>query len=220
MMSVTADRSVVVRTAQTRIYLETAVATALSGIVSVRIPIYVELASAEARLSDINCTKGAQGEGVSLAVTPSIGTVALADVDIPALTNFSAPANPRPAVLVQLPATRITGYSSIALGGVQAQTVHFSPADIDGRVTKIVSTQDLAQGIAASLASRTQLQVSLLGIVINGSPLVPAVGGVLTATAPLLDGILNSVTGLLGVRLGTAQVKVHQMRCGMATLVG
>ncbi|MES2173742.1 MAG: pilus assembly protein TadG-related protein [Pseudomonadota bacterium] len=216
LMSVTAKRDVVLRTAQTRIYLESSVATILSGIASVRVPLYVELAAAEARLSDIQC--GANG-GVTLAVTPSVGTAALGDVDMNALTNFSVPANPRAALLVQTLGTRVTGYANISLGGTQTHNVHFSPSEISAQQAKTVSTQDLTQGIAASLASQTQIQVSLLGITIGNSPLSPLVGTVLGTTAPLLDGIINSVTATLGVRVGSAEVRVHQRRCGMAAIV-
>jgi uncharacterized membrane protein len=216
LMSITAKRDIVLRTAQTRIYLESAVGTALSGIVSVRIPLYVELAAAEARLSDIQC--GENG-GVTLAVTPSIGTAALGDIDVNALTNFSVPANPRPALLAQTLGTRVTGYTNISLGGLYTQNVHFSPTEISTQKAKTVSTQDLTQGIAASLAQKTQVQVSLLGLTISNSPLGPLIGAVLGTAAPLLDSIINSVTATLGVRVGSAEVRVHQRRCGMAAIV-
>ena len=219
LLSVTADKSVVLRTAQTRLYLESSVATALSGIASVRIPLYVELAAAEARLSAIDCTSGSMTQGVTLAVKPSIGTAALADVDTQALTNFNLPANPRPALLAQLLGTKVTGYANVALGGVQPQNVHFSPAEISAQTAKRVSSNDLTRGLAASLVSRTQVQVSVLGINVNLSPLAPAIGTLLATTAPLLDGILASVTATLGVQLGYADVRVHEMRCGMAAIV-
>ncbi|MFC3441595.1 pilus assembly protein TadG-related protein [Sphingobium rhizovicinum] len=216
LISVTSKKDVVLRTAQTRIYLESTVASVLAGIASVRIPLYVELAAAEARLSDITC--GDNG-GVTLAVTPSVGSAALADVDVNALTNFSTPANPRAALLAQTLGTRITAYTNIALGGAHAQTVFFSPSEISAQQAKTVSTQDLTQGIAASLTSKTQVQVSVLGITVSNSPLSPLVGALLGTTAPLLDGVLNSVTATLGVRVGTAEVRVHQRRCGIASIV-
>jgi uncharacterized membrane protein len=216
LLSVTASRDVVLRTAQTRVYLETAIATALGGLGSVRIPIYVELAAAEARLSEIRC--GADG-GVTLAVTPSVGSAALGDVDLGALTNFTTAANVRPALLAQTIGTRVTAQTQIALGGTQAQAVHFSPAEIAAQQAKTVSTGDLTQGIAASLATRTQVQVSVLGLSISNSPLSPIVGALLGTAAPLIDGVLNSVTATLGVRVGSADVRVHERRCGIATLV-
>ncbi|KAK0349204.1 hypothetical protein LTR94_034092, partial [Friedmanniomyces endolithicus] len=81
-----------------------------------------------------------------------------------ALTNFSVPASPRATVLAQALGTRVTGYANIALGGTQTHNVHFSPAEIGAQQAKTIGTQDLTQGIAASLAGQTQLQVSLLGL--------------------------------------------------------
>lgn len=219
MLSISSDHDVVVRTGVTRLYVETNVATALGGLASVRIPLYAELAASEARLSDVHCGD-AQSRGVTLSVTPSIGSVALADVDMGALTDFANPATPRPALLAQLLGTKITGYTNIALGGIQAQPVHFSEAEIAAQQAKTVSTQDLAQGLAASVAGKAQIQVSLLGIPINTSPLVPAIGSLLGTTAPLIDGLLNGLTSVLGVKLGTAQVRVHAIRCGVPMLVG
>lgn len=219
MLTITAARDMVVRTAQTRIYLESSVATALTGIASIRVPLYIELASAEARLSAIDCSAGTSGSGVTLAVTPSVGTVALADIDLNAITNFSAAASPRPAVLAQTIGVRVTGYANIALGGVSAQAVHFSPSEIAAHQSKTVSTTDLTQGVAASVAGQTQVQVQVLGLGLGTGLLAPAVGGVLTTVAPLLDGIVNSVTQVLGVRVGSADVRVLAQRCGLATIV-
>ncbi|SCW82599.1 Uncharacterized membrane protein [Sphingobium faniae] len=219
LLTITSSRDVVLRTAQTRIYLESAVAAALAPIASVRVPLYVELAEAEARLSAIDCARGTPGHGVTLAVKPSIGSVALADVDQSALTSFSRPPNLRPAVLADVLTTRITAHAHIALGGAQAQTVHFSPADISAQQSKTVSTQDLTQGLAASLVRQVKIDVYILGLKIGLSPLTAPIGALLGTTAPLLDGILNNVTALLGVRLGTVDVRVHEMRCGLATIV-
>lgn len=221
LITITADKNIVLRTAQTRIYLDSTVAALLPGIASVHVPLYVELASAEARLSDINCTQGSLNNGVTLAVKPSIGTAALADVDIAALTNFSSPPNPRATQLAAVlgSTVRVTGYANIALGGVTQQNVLFTPTDISAQQSKTVSTQDLTQGIAASLASQTQVNVSALGIPLPLSPLISPVAGLLGTTAPILDGVLNGLTGIMGVKLGTASVKVHQMRCGIPTLV-
>lgn len=97
--------------------------------------------------------------------------------------------------------------------------MHFSPTDISASQVKRVATNDLTQGLAASVIGQTQLQVSLLGITLGTSPLSPAIGAVLSATAPLLDGILNGVTATLGVQLGSADVRVHDLRCGMAAIV-
>ncbi|MEJ7926487.1 pilus assembly protein TadG-related protein [Sphingobium sp. AN641] len=219
LLTVTADHDVVIRTAQTRLYLETTVASALGGLASVRLPLFVELAAAEARLSDINCTAGTPGHGVTLAVTPSIGSVALGDIDTNLMTSFQTPVTSRPAQLGQTLVARISGHAQIALGGTQPQSVHFTPEDVQFQRARTVQTGDLVQGIAGSLTRGLQVQVTVLGITTSTGPLSQAVGALLGTTAPLVDGLLNSVTGVMGVRLGTADVRVHQMRCGQSTLV-
>ena len=221
MLTVTDSNDVILRTGQMRLYLDSTVSVLLPGIASLRTPVYVEMAAAEARLSNINCATGSSGNGVTLAVTPSIGSAAIADVDSAALTNFTSPPNMRPAVLAQvlLSVTKITGYSNIALGGTQSQSVYFSPSDISSHTVKQVSTQDLTQGLTASLAAKTQINVSILGINAPLSPLISPVFSLLGTTAPLLDGVLTSVTSTLGVRLGTASVQVLDLRCGMPSVV-
>ncbi|MET0370207.1 MAG: pilus assembly protein TadG-related protein [Sphingobium sp.] len=219
MMTVTAARDVVVRTAQTRIYLESTVAGALSGLLTLRVPLYVELASAEARLSAIDCTAGSAGSGVGLSVTPSIGTVALADIDMDAVTDFTTAAHPQPALLGQTIGVRVTGFATVPLGGQSPQSVHFTPSEIAANEWKRVSTGDLTQGVAGGIAGRTQIQVSVLGLGIGTSGIAPAVGALLGSIAPLLDNVLNGVTAVMGVRVGSADVRVHAMRCGSPAIV-
>lgn len=217
-LTVTASKDVVLRTGQTRLYLETSIATLLAGIASVRIPLYVELAAAEARLSGIDCTQGSLTQGVDLAVKPTMGTVALSDLNPAALTSFSAPPDLRPAALAStLLGTKVSAFANMSLGGVQSQNVHFAQSEIG--TTKRVSTQDLSQGLAASIMNDVNVQVSVLGVTLSTSPLTPVIGGLLKTTAPLLDGVINSVTEALGVRLGTADVRVHDLRCGVPMVV-
>lgn len=220
LMTITDSRDMVLRTGQMRLYLETQVASALAGIASVRVPLYVELAAAEARLSAIGCGGNGTQRGVDLSVTPSIGNAAIADLDPAALARFDRAPDQRPALLAQtLLGVRVTGQATIALGGASAQLVHFTPAEIADQATKRVTTQAATQDLASALAGQTQVQVSALGLSLPLSPLIAPVTTLLASTAPLLDGIINSVTATLGVRLGTADVRVHDLRCGMGSIV-
>lgn len=49
-------------------------------------------------------------------------------------------------------------------------------------------------------------------------PIVNTVGSQLGLVAPLIDGLLHQVTGLLGLQLGTAPTRVKRMRCGVPML--
>lgn len=218
-LAVTDDHEVVVRTAQTRLYLQGDIASSLSGMASLRVPIFVELAAAEARLSAIECRAGAVNEGVTLNVTPSIGSAALGDIDINRLSDFGTPVVPRRATLAAIPTTRITAYSQVALGGASPQSVYFSRADISSARTQTVATSDLTQGLAASLMSNANVQATILGINLNTGPVVSLTGALLATAAPTIDGLLATVGSVMGLKLGKADVRVHQMRCGQAALV-
>ena len=83
-----------------------------------------------------------------------------------------------------------------------------------------------AKGLKPHIVSRRHVArnailpvVTLAGLQLPLSPLISPVAGLLGTTAPILDDLLSNLTAILGVKLGTATVKVHQMRCGMPTLV-
>jgi len=218
-MTVTQARDVVIRTSRARLYLETSLLSAISGIATLRLPVYVDLAEAQARLADISCG-GASGEGsVTLAVTPAIGTIAIADITPAQLDDFSTSMPTRPAVLANVLGTRVNAAAQVHLGGVTAQSVRFTRDDIASHTPRTVSTNDLTAGIAESLTKSMQVSATVLGITVTTGPLVGAVGTQLGAVAPLVDGLLDQMTALLGVQLGSATTWVDRMRCGVPMLV-
>jgi uncharacterized membrane protein len=222
-MTVTSAEDVVIRSAQTRIYLDTQIGKGTLGLLGIRLPVYVELAAAEARLTDIDCSGAPATDGVTLAVTPSIGRLAIADIDTASMGNLTAPVALQPAMLAYTPVAQVDGYAEVALGGVTPQSVHFTRGDIAARRVQTVQTNDLTAGIATSLMQHVQINASLLGgSLLGGSllgPLVSAVAGNLNAVTPALDAVINQLTQTLGLRLGVAEVRVDKMRCGVPTLV-
>lgn len=55
------------------------------------------------------------------------------------------------------------------------------------------------------------MEVSLLGLDLGG--LVNAVGVLLTPLGPALDGVVQPLLDLLGLKLGEADVRVHAVQC-------
>ena len=215
------DGSVVVRTAQARLYIDAGIPGAATlGLVSLRLPLYVELAQAEAKLAAISCRGGPANASVTLAVRPAIGTVSIADLDASRLSNFASPMVTRRALIAHALLLDVTGAASVSFGGTNWQNVTFTRAEIDARTIKTVSTNDLTGGIVASLVSGIDLRASALGLGVNLSGITGLVGAALTPAAPLLDGVLSQLTGLLGIGLGQADVRVDGVRCGKPTLVG
>ena len=225
-LTVAQDGSVSVRTAQARLYLDTKLLNAL-GLTSVHLPIYTELAEAQAKLASISC----QGQGnatVALNVLPSVGSLAVANVTPSQLSNFASPVTEQQATIAQLlpalpglPVTNVVAKTHVDLGGSNAgwQQTSFSPADIAAHTIHTVSTNDLTQGVASSLLGKTTLTAQVLGVPVNLSSVTSAVGSLLTPLAPSLDGLIDQVTDLLGVHVGQADVGIDGVRCGKPSLV-
>jgi uncharacterized membrane protein len=221
-LAVAQDNSLIVRTAQARLYLDTKITA--GGLVGVDLPVYVQLAEAQARLAALSCTGGVANQTASLDVMPSLGHVSIASINTAALSNFGVAPTESTAqfatVAQGLNLLAVSGKATVALGGTTWQRVPFSAADIAANTVKTVSTNDAVTGVVASLVSGMTLQVTLLGLVIPLSPVAAVVGAVLTPIAPVLDTLVNQITGLLGVHLGQADVRIDGVRCGKPTLVG
>jgi uncharacterized membrane protein len=219
-LTIAKDGGVIVRTAQARLYLDSQLGGgAKLGLLSLRTPIYIELAEASTKLKSISCARDRSQAAVSLEVLPSVGRASVADVNMSTFGNFSVPIVEKPAVIAKVPLATVTGKASIKFGGLTWQTVPFSAAEIAAGTTKTVSTNDIVGGVAASLIKTMDLKASLIGIGIDASVLTNTVGTAITPLAPALDQILNDVTGLLGAHVGQADVRINGVRCGKPTLV-
>ncbi|MBE0695117.1 MAG: hypothetical protein IH590_18725 [Aquamicrobium sp.] len=220
----------VVRTAQTRLRVVAEIAnnallTNLLG-ARIRIPLYLELAYAEARLKSISCPTGRPDSvQVRIAARPGIANLYLAEVDPKRIVNFANPAPRSPARLVQLPLVSVTGQAQAEIAAIAYKDLTFTAGDIAAGRIKQVSTGTILTSLTASLFSSLSLQVKVeLGLL--GIPLLilpPNVTGLLGQTvgaaAPALDLVLNELLRLLGLSLGQADVRVHGATCGRAVLV-
>lgn len=216
---------VTLRTAETRIAIDLQIGPSLLGaLASLRLPLYVEIGAAEARINDIACAPDDPRHGVTLDVRPSIGRLALADFNLGQFADFTRPLALRPARLVGTALLSVDGHADIALGGDMVRQVHFSPADVARHARKEVATTDLVGATTRSLLSDLSLDVTLLGglnlgLGLSKNQVTALVGNALTTVAPGVDQLLNQVTGLLGVKLGVAEVSVNALRCGRPMIV-
>lgn len=225
-LSVTRTGEPVIRTAQARLYVEASVASGATlltplGVTGLRLPVYVELASAEAKLSAIGCDRTSSlNDYVDLQVRPGLGQLAIADIDTTRLDDFRTPLALSPARLIGLPLISASMQAQISLGGLNWQGVHFSQAEIGAQTIKTVRTGDLAQGVVASLVGQAQIQVRVAGLGLNAGSLTSTVGNLLTPVAPSLDQVLDNLLDVLGLGLGEADTQVNGLRCQGAALVG
>lgn len=222
-VAITDNGTPIIRTAQARLYLETQLGgvslPGIGGLATIRLPIYAELASAQARLSGVDCSTQAN-RSVSVEAMPSPGQAAIATIDPLRLPDFTSPIQLSTARLVDTLLVDVETNTRIDLGAAeQWQPLHFDSASVSAGSIQTVHSSTPTQGIAASLVQQMTLSVRVIGLPIPLTPLIQAVGAALATVAPTIDGLLDISTGALGVHYGEADVRVTGMRCGTATLV-
>ncbi|MGN6271331.1 MAG: TadG family pilus assembly protein [Sphingomonas sp.] len=216
-LAVTDNGEPVIRTAQARIYAETTIggASLLGTIVSIKLPLYVEMASAEARLKAIDCSTDAS-RGVTIEAKTGPSTIAIGSVDTSRLQDFTSELAVNKVSLVHALLLNVNGRARIDLGAAESwQPVSFDATEIANASVQTVSSGSAVAGIAESLIRNLQLDVSGLAL----GPIVSALGSTLMLVAPVLDGVIDTVTNTLGVHYGQADVRVTGLRCGTPALV-
>ena len=219
-LAVTASGEPVLRTAQARLYINATVAGG-TGIASVSLPLFVELASAEARLSKISCPAGENGRKVKIEVKTGVGRAAIAGVDRARLDDFKTRLAEAPAAIVALPLVSVTAQAGLDIGGETWQPVTFNAEDIDTHAVRTAETRDALEAVTASLVGGLKLKVTTagLGIGLSDAAIQKQVAKALAGAAKPVDDVLNTLTGLLGVHLGEVDVRMNGVRCHATALV-
>ena len=220
-LSIDSSREIVLRTSEARVYLDMQVDPRGIGATLLHVPLYLELAPAEARIDEIYCGNTADSSGAVLDVLPSLGTFALAQADMEDFEDLTTPVDLQPATILRTPVAKVDGFSEVMLGGVESQLVDFSLAEIRQGVRKQVQSDDIVAATLSTLVENGEFEVNALGATLAplGSNLVRTVPAYLLEVAPGVDNVVNHVTSLLGLKLGVAEVKVDRLSCGAATLV-
>lgn len=211
-----------VRTAQTRLAVEVNVdgLAALAGI-RIRLPIYVELAHAEAKLADIRCYGGtAENAAVSVDAVPGVAEIAIGDVDPTVLSSFSSDARVQRARLVDALVVKIDALAHVEAQNLKASRLSFSPSEIAARSIKSVSTKDILSSTTQTLLNNLDLNIQVLFLTL-GSPTViqQALAQTLSAVTKPVDDLLYNLLLLVGVRVGEADVRVTGVKCQPPVLV-
>jgi uncharacterized membrane protein len=237
------EAGTVVRTAQTRIKLLVTVGVGnpnLGGgisLLSVKLPLNVEVAYAEAKLTDISCPTGPDSLKVTIAAKPGIAAVNLAASDADnsptAFADFSNPQSFSDAniadvslnlLLLKIPLILVKGSAGADITNVSPTNLVFNKTEIAAKTIKTTPTRDITQTLTTSLVDKLSLSVNALGILgLDITALLgtvkPAVTTLLkTVTAPV-DTLLYNLLDTLGVHLGEADVRVTGATCGRAVLV-
>lgn len=206
-----------VHTAQTRLLLTlTLVGSGQASLV--KLPLYLELASATARLTSISCGAGdVASSRVTLGVTPAVVDAWIGEVSNAEFSNFSTRPNPPAATLLNLLGlAKVTGRAHVTISNTSETPVSFSYAEIQRAEKKTTSTQNFVASLLSRLASDLEVRVEPLGL---GLGIGGAVSGVIAGAAAPLDQVLTSLLNTLGIGLGQADSWVSGVRCGGAVLI-
>ncbi|MCA2408216.1 hypothetical protein GYN07_11580 [Rhizobium leguminosarum bv. viciae 248] len=212
-----------VRTAQVRLALEVSVlgANSLAGL-KVRVPLYLEVAHAEARLASITCLGGgARNASVGVEVVPGVAELSLGDVDPKAFVNFDSSPRVTRATLIDALLLSVSGMAHVNLSNLSKSKLTFLPTDIAAKTIKNVSTKDTLTSALQSLMKETDIQVSVLGLGVGLSKTAVqgAVADTLSGLTKPLDELLFNLLTLLGIKIGEADVRVTDVRCQQSVLV-
>ncbi|MGT2485000.1 hypothetical protein ACU4GA_00820 [Methylobacterium oryzae CBMB20] len=202
------------QTAQTRLLIETTI-TAPLGLGTLSLPVYAEVAPAQASLRSLSCT-GSEGRKVTLDARTGLATLAVAQVPRTAIAGGSAsPDLSQPASLIALPLVTVSGRAFATLG-TGSQTLVFSDADITNHTVRTVASGSLSQSLTGSLLRNLVLSINGIGV----PPLLQsALTTTLGAATPGIDLVLDTVLRTLGLRPGYADLDVDGTLCNQAVLV-
>ncbi|TFW11937.1 hypothetical protein EGY25_07705 [Brevundimonas intermedia] len=210
-LTVTADGQPIIRTAQARLYVRARTAQALSGLARVELPILVELASSEARLKSLSCDPA---RSVEVEVRPGLARASIGVVDETKLDDFKTGLSPQRATLLSvLGLVSITGKADVEAADAGFKPLRFDDADIEAQRIKTVASRSFASGLVSSLLGRLDLDVNVVGLGLGLGDLTKALSRLLEPLGPVLEGVLNPVLDVLGLRLGEADVAVHGLSC-------
>ena len=218
----TGDRGTIVRTAQTRLQVVAQVGG--SGLLAgtmIQLPIYLNLAYAQAQLNSVTCPSGnSQSATVKIDGTPGIADMWIGDVPTAKLADFSYALPVSAAPIVSSPVVRVTGSARVKIGNETAQTLTYTGSDVTAHTVKSVSTKDFTGSLTRSLLGDLSLNIQTGGLSISSPAAVQAsLLATLGTVTPAIDSTINNILDLAGVKLGEADVWVDGVQCQRSVLV-
>lgn len=221
------ESGTVVRTAQLRLRLTATMmgSGALAG-APIRLPIYLEIAHAEAIVGAASCpVNGAVSGSATILTRPGVVRAMIGDVDMASFGNFGATPSVGLAQLVEvkllgIPVLRVLASSLVEIAQTTPVGLAFSPEDIAAGTIKTAKTTTVVTSLSNSLLDNLELHTPILGLGLNTTSLTSLLKLILAPVTPTLDLTIARLLEALGLALGEADVQVYGVRCGHAVLVG
>ncbi len=217
-LAVTADLPRV-ETDQVRLRLQLELLGLLSGLgVGVNVPIEGVVAGGSAEVVSATCGDHPWEREVRVAVRPGLARLSIGEWRKP-LSEAHIQDRLPAADLVRALLVRVEGKSRIDASS-PARIVTFRGYEIGSGTVKGASTTKLASGLIGSLLGETELDLRILGLGVSTGGLLKTVEGLLGGLVSPVDAILDAVLSLAGVRLGELDVRVDDLVCHQARIVG
>ncbi|MFD1791523.1 pilus assembly protein TadG-related protein [Ochrobactrum teleogrylli] len=219
-----------VRTAQIRVKLVLAIGDSgmgLNTLANIKLPLYIDIASAEGELKSISCPAGPQNATVGVGVKTGIAGIYLGNLDI-GFNDFSKKPLVSKTAIADILGLNLFGLrvnlatvfarAEIPLGDDQQRIVTFSASDIASKKVKTVSSSKLLSSLTTALIKNTHAELNVLLLNVDATAVVSLLGTLLSPVSVLLDNLLFGLLDLLGVKLGEADVQVTGVICQQAAL--
>lgn len=201
-----------VHTAQTRLLILATIGA--PPLLTINLPIYIEIASATATLKNLTC------EPLSAVVdtTPAIVNAWIGNVTPTLMSNTTSIPNPGPAQIASvLGVGAITALANAGVTNLTQTSLAFTQSDITNGTVHSAKTINYTTSLMTNLLS--SLQLGIVGIPLIPPTLLSSISQAFANATSPLDGLINSVLATLGISLGTADVRVTGVRCDGAVLV-
>ncbi len=209
----------VLRTAQVRLRLISTLKLSLLllPLLEVRLPLYLDVAHAEAMVASAACPTPSSPRGAAtILARPGIARLILGEVSAANLGAFGSAPRIDPAVLVNMLGIKVTGAAHADIAQSAPVTLSFSSADIASGTVRTAKTTTPVGSLVGSLLGDLTLTAAGIPLGIIG----PALEALLAPLAPALDLTITRLLEALGLALGEADVTVYGVRCGNPVLVG
>lgn len=212
----------VVSTAQTRLKVSVEVpGTALLAGSTVRIPLYVDVAAADAKLSTIACRADRSGAAVvKVAARPAVGRVMIGDVTRNDFAQLGRTMNVALTRIVDTKLLAVRARANVQIGNQRSTELSFSQADIDAGRAKTATTRNYTSSLLGSALGDMELRVDAGPLSLATPSLVQAaLAATLTPALEPVDNVVYNLLTALGVHLGEADIRVHGVTCQAPVLV-
>ncbi|MDB5529968.1 MAG: hypothetical protein JWR51_3071 [Devosia sp.] len=209
----------VVRTSQIRLRIVASLKLQLLllPLLDVRLPLYLDIANAEATVASATCPTGTNTSGSAIIATrPGVVHLILGEVNAGTFGAFNTAPAIGTATLLNALGIKVTGLANAEIAQTTPVNLSFSPAEIAAGTLKTAKTTSFTGSLVGSLLGDLQLTVAGIGLGIIG----PLLEALLMPLTPTLDLVISILLETLGLSLGEADVQVYGVRCTHAVLVG